>query len=351
MTSLPHRPAGRPAFTILELLVVIGIIAILTALVLPAVQSAREAARSTQCRTRLKNLALAVQNYHDAYGVTPPGQLAADGRSVLDSRSLSPHARLLPYLELGAVQETLDLTGRPAFGMNDLMGLRPIPIFRCPSDPDPFVTPGGGRPYPGCNYAFSVGTCVGTFHGDTAHEGHEPPPRWQTGLTGLTKPVRLADATDGLSNVVLASEQVIAASLPSNPDAVSVRAMYRHAQYTMPPELADDPTPERVRAWGAVCEGYEPVGRHVARQWHRGALPQTLFNTLLTPNSGLPNCINHCWSDCEPHGAGVFAARSRHAGVHAAMGDGSVRVVADGVDMQVWMDLGDIADGGLVGGN
>ena len=334
-------------FTIVELLVVIGVIAILMALILPAIQQARESARRTQCRNRLKNLGLAMHSYHDVYLVTPPGMLPpSGGRSVLDTRSLSAHVRCLPYLEQTALYETFQVDGSPSFGMNDLMGYRPVEIFRCPSDPDPFVTPGGGRPYPGCNYAFCMGKYVGLAHYDSQHDEAVVQTNPQNGLTALTKSVRFGDATDGLSNVIAIGEQVIAASELSNPDPPAVRAMYRNAQYTMPREMADKPTPALVQQWGRICEGVPDAHRHVARQYHRGLQGQTLFNTLLTPNSELPNCTNQCLYDCEPHGAGMFAARSRHAGmVHVTMGDGSVRAVNNGIDQQVWMNLGSIADG------
>ena len=345
--SLRHRGPLRAGFTLLELLVVIGVIAILMALILPAVQQARESARRTQCRNRLKNLGLAMHSYHDTHLTTPPGMLPASGGfTVLETRSLSPQVRCLPFLEETALYETFRVDGSPSFGMNDLMGYRPVAIFRCPSDPDPFVTPSGGRPYPGCNYAFCMGAYVGLTHYDQNHDEAVVQTAPQNGLTGLTRTVRFSDALDGLSNTVALSEQVIAASLATNPDPKAVAAMYRDAQYTMPPEMADAPTPALTEQWGTICDTYQPVGRHVARQYHRGLQGQTLFNTLLTPNSRFPNCTNQCLTDCEPHGAGMFAARSRHGDlVHVTMGDGSVRAVQDGIDMAVWQRLGSIADG------
>ena len=339
----------RRGFTLIELLVSIGIIAVLTALILPAVQNAREAARRVECKNRIKQLALAMHSYHDTYQVAPPGMLTASGGyTVLETRSLSPQVRVMPYMELTAVYETFRVDGSPGFGMNDLMGFRPVPDFRCPSDPDPFVTPGGGRPYPGCNYAFCMGNYVGLTHYDSDHRSAVLETAPQNGLTALTKTVRFGDATDGLSNVVAVSEQVIAASLPDNPDAVSVEAMYADAQYTMPPEMADAPTPELAVQWGTICDTYPKVGRHVGRQYHRGLQGQTLFNTVLPPNSRHSNCTNQCLTDCEPHGAGMFAARSRHAGlVQAAMGDGRVVTVNEGIDHRTWMNLGSIADGAM----
>lgn len=93
MTSRPTRNAG---FTLIELLVVIAIIAILIALLLPAVQQAREAARRTQCKNNLKQLGLALHNYHDTHSVFPPGLL---GRCTTPDLNASGLVMLLPYIE------------------------------------------------------------------------------------------------------------------------------------------------------------------------------------------------------------------------------------------------------------
>ena len=105
----PHRRA----FTLIELLVVIAIIAILIALLLPAVQQAREAARRTQCKNNLKQMGLALHNYHDTFQVFPYGEMNGIGQSPAagTKRNQNGLVMLLPYIEQANLYSTLDFSG------------------------------------------------------------------------------------------------------------------------------------------------------------------------------------------------------------------------------------------------
>ncbi len=151
------REARRSGFTLIELLVVIAIIAILVALLLPAVQQAREAARRSSCKNNMKQIGLAMHNYHDVFGVLPPGYITKTpcGSAPLGSYPAnwpacnlgeiglySWGAMVLPYVEQAPLFELLNVGNTPlevnASGGATLSGLQtPIPIFLCPSDPGP----------------------------------------------------------------------------------------------------------------------------------------------------------------------------------------------------------------------
>src|SRR5262249_10886223 len=150
-----HR---RPGFTLIELLVVIAIIAVLIALLLPAVQAAREAARRAQCVNNLKQIGIAVHNYHSAVGSLPPGQL--EGNDWMD---YSAHTYLLPCLEQQALYNAInfaDVYVAP-FSQNQgaywkstwnatVWGTK-VNGFLCPSDVDRLTNPHGHNNYVDCS--------------------------------------------------------------------------------------------------------------------------------------------------------------------------------------------------------
>ena len=193
--------AARPAFTLVELLVVIAIIGILVALLLPAVQAAREAARRAQCGNHLRQWGLAMHNYHDTFGAFP----MTNAQNFLPNvQGFSPQARLLPFVEQINLQQTLDFS-QPAF-TGPWNALVPNPLFAdtiatpfailyCPSDPAQKTNVGaGGSEYAGINYMASFGSGTGTKYAL----------RWRTdGVVYENSGARFADITDGTSNTVL----------------------------------------------------------------------------------------------------------------------------------------------------
>ncbi len=127
------RSASRRGFTLIELLVVIAIIGVMVALLLSAVQSAREAARRMQCKNNLKQIGLAMHNYHGTHSSFPPGRL----RSMVDGqgRCFSAYAYLLPYLEANPLYSQIDFNANPDDPAANGTALgQTIPYFLCPSD-------------------------------------------------------------------------------------------------------------------------------------------------------------------------------------------------------------------------
>jgi prepilin-type N-terminal cleavage/methylation domain-containing protein/prepilin-type processing-associated H-X9-DG protein len=187
---MKHQPR-RTGFTLIELLVVIAIIAILIGLLLPAVQKVREAAARTQCANNLKQLGLALHNYHDANGRLPPGevsQLSPTGQPLGTSanRNWVWSALILPYVEQAPLYDQL----KPGTGQAPTSGSTPLgpltrtvpPVYRCPSDPGPDVNPRLGN-YGKTNYPVSKVLCF------------------------IDTKTKITDIADGTSNTLMVGER------------------------------------------------------------------------------------------------------------------------------------------------
>ncbi len=183
MLSPRTRKAG--GFTLVELLVVIAIIGILIALLLPAVQAAREAARRMQCTNNLKQIGLAMHTYHDALRIFPPG-------CVLSSRGHTWYTFILPFMEQRSLYDALDPRGQqiPASSPSGDNPLKTqLGVFRCPSDSGEAVNSWFGN-YPTANYVVSR----------TMFNAPGNSMKWPLCI-------RMARITDGLSNTFLVSER------------------------------------------------------------------------------------------------------------------------------------------------
>ncbi|REJ89129.1 MAG: DUF1559 domain-containing protein [Planctomycetota bacterium] len=214
-----HRPSPR-GFTLIELLVVIAIIAILIALLLPAVQQAREAARRTQCKNNLKQLGLALHNYHDAHLCFPSGWIGVDTGIPTAHDGVNGvgwGAMILPYLDQSSLYNRLNSDFAIENPVNDPFRLNTLTVFQCPSDPKPdrFEIEEEGSPgtviceLPTANYA----ACFGTVELDGCENAPGTAPVASTGQClgdGAfyhNSLVRIRDITDGTSNTFLVGER------------------------------------------------------------------------------------------------------------------------------------------------
>jgi prepilin-type N-terminal cleavage/methylation domain-containing protein len=189
MKNLKRHSRG---FTLIELLVVIAIIAILIALLLPAVQQAREAARRTQCKNNLKQLGLAMHNYHDTYGSLP----IADVNGA--STPVSAHARLLPYIEQSSLYALVDFNVPYNHVNNTVARNTELQAFRCPSDPTTLPGSIGGRN----NYYWNAGNVVVMYSAGAAGQPDT------NGIVFHNRKIRFNDITDGLSNSAAMAEKL-----------------------------------------------------------------------------------------------------------------------------------------------
>ncbi len=304
---LPFCPVGRISnpshrcFTLIELLVVIAIIAVLIALLLPAVQKVREAANLVSCKNNLKQIGLAMQNYHDSQGSFPVGYYDPTPWPQLDhGPGWGWGAFLLPYLEQGNLQNQINFkldVGDPANAAIRTIFLK---SFFCPSDTQVTtftVTDGGSN-----TWTLAQGSYVACNGNDGVDDFTTPP---HTGaFIRATKGFKIADIRDGLSNTLFVGDRTIRLSYST---------------------WVGGPT-------GALNPFLMAPGNYGAEV------------TLLMCHAGPTG----------PNTPGVFDADSTWSphliGVPYLFGDGSVHFISNSIDIQVWMALATRAGGEAVSG-
>lgn len=188
MTSLQ----ARSGFTLIELLVVIAIISVLVALLLPAVQQAREAARRVQCKNNLKQMGLALQNYHNTHGRFPPGFIREHGTAW--------SAMILPELDQAPLYNTISWGSKWSSGVNEAACGTIVPVFRCPSAPVPAQVSNNSniKGRVPCTY---LACASGTNMVDNSIDDSA-----QDGLFFNNRSMKMRDITDGSSNTVAVGE-------------------------------------------------------------------------------------------------------------------------------------------------
>lgn len=206
---------GR-GFTLVELLVVIAIIGILIALLLPAVQAVREAVRRSQCSNNLKQIGLALHNYHDALQCFPPGFVNYPPKAMADTRGWGWGELILPFIEQAALHDALGVNTIPFGGGTypapaTALTQTPLPGYRCPSDRGPDINEKRGN-HGMSNYSGVYGNGYpagrdpdGTSYPNTFAGNHEW--RFGNGMFSADKGVRIRDIGDGTTNVVAVGER------------------------------------------------------------------------------------------------------------------------------------------------
>ncbi len=332
-------PSSQRGFTLIELLVVIAIIAILMGLLLPAVQQAREAARRSECRNNLKQIGLALANYHEACRTLPPGRI----RSNVDGqgRCFSAYAHLLPYLDATQLYRQVNFNANsddPA--ANGAALGQTIKFFLCPTDSAAVLQSNNVGSTVVNSAVHNYPLCTGTtLPVSRRNPGGVP----ITGVFFENSNTRLQDVRDGSSQTVCISETV--KSIPGGPtvwDGFSPTNGFVLTQgndnATNGPELINYLTQCHVA--GLVLQQTR------GSRWLIGAPGHSMYNHLRTPNDrdvdcrgGLPHSIrtNFWWDRLSLN----VAARSQHAGgVHALFVDGHVQFISNGISLATWQALG-----------
>jgi prepilin-type N-terminal cleavage/methylation domain-containing protein len=313
-------------FTLVELLVVIAIIGILVALLLPAVQGAREAARRNSCQNNLKQLGLATLNYESARRHLPPSvNVDRTVTATGNNGSWGVHGRLLPYLEEESLRSLVNL--EVAWDNQQAISGVKIAAFQCPSDDraTELRDPGGGKAllYP-LTYGFNMGTWF-VYNPSTGQGGD--------GVFFPNSDLKLAQVTDGTSHTLLAAE---------------VKAWNPYTRNSPPPSTTIPATiSEASAAVAAASSDYKDTGH---TEWPDGRVHHTGFTATMAPNTVVPYVRNgvtldadfNSWQEGKNGGAGqatyaCVTSRSWHPGqALAALVDGSVQSVQNDVELLVW---------------
>jgi prepilin-type N-terminal cleavage/methylation domain-containing protein len=329
---------SRPGFTLIELLVVIAIIAILIALLLPAVQQAREAARRSQCRNNLKQIGLALHNYHDTFNrfVFRKGGTSGGGNPVRNDGNYSRRSgmiSLLPYLDQAPLLARIDACDPNwANGPVPPGGAAPwsawqaywsnIPALRCPTDP------GTNNQRGNCNYAFSMGDYVGAANRDSTTVN---------GLFARDTCYGTRDVTDGTSNTLAFSERVISAGTTGTGSfgrGTKPGADIRESTLMSVASIQTNPG-SCLAAAAAISANkrYTNVSNVKGRFshiWQDGQPEIVAFLAVLAPNG--PSCVNDGNTNADA-AINLLTASSHHTGgVHCLMADGAVRFVSDSIN-------------------
>ena len=321
LRRLRLRPR-RGAFTLIELLVVIAIIAVLIALLLPAVQQAREAARRTQCKNNLKQIGLAMHNYHDVHGQFP---ISIGWNPVTNERqgAFSDKVFMLPFLDRTPEYQSTNFNDFPWdslgwFGNANIKAQsKKLPVFNCPTQP---YSTGGGQ----ANFTYAINMGTAGANGQNGQGNHNGMASYIGGGGASDRPVKMGSILDGTSNTGAYSEFIIdAADTPQNLQVYSWATA--------------GPTDAATRQACILQNGLS------GRQGQRGASwawsfigVGSVYTHTMSPNDKACQSWEGDWL-----GSNLMSASSSHAnGAHLLMADGAVKYISTNVDHTTWVGVG-----------
>jgi len=305
---MPSRQASRSrAFTLVELLVVIAIIGVLVTLLLPAVQAAREAARRSQCSNHLKQMGLAVHNYHDTYGAFPPGNINF-GSCCMSEGYTTWTISLLPFIEQQALADRYNHNKTNESVVNEFVRQQYVKTYVCPSDIEPrkLDRPESG---PGAAYEYHPGSyrgCGGRSDGSGWWDNYPQYTALPRSWKGVFHTVdgreldceRFSSVTDGTSNTWLIGEY-------------STRTHLRRRTF-----------------WA-----YEYAYNRSDATPYSFTRLNDYDRCIAIGGSGMVNACNRGWASFHPGGSQFVLC------------DGSVRMASNNIDMNLFCELATIGGG------
>jgi prepilin-type N-terminal cleavage/methylation domain-containing protein len=345
MTSTASR---RTAFTLVELLVVIAIIGMLIALLLPAVQSAREAARRSQCLNNLKQFGMAAHNYESTHKRFPPTEINLNANDPEVAAAISAgtipnanyfqwgqHARLIPYFEGEAIADAIDFDQAP--GSSPQAQQAKPEVFLCPSDP--YARAGGAGGANGKNnYRGNCGSLTVTGNNNNGIFVVFANILWRDRMDASKWGIRINDILDGTSNTALFAERAIG---DNNDNMITLKSDWflnsTNATFNGP----GNPGTYRNACLGTTPSMGADQDSQSGQNWFNSRYRITRYNHVITPNKISCTSVS---GNANNHGA--TTATSYHpGGVNLVLGDGSARFVRETVSQNVWSALGARKDG------